>query len=710
MENVKTSNLFLEVGVEDIPSYAFSLALKQLREKVADRFNKERLNYKDIYCLGTCRRLVVYVNELNEKQIPLRKEIFGPPKSKAYDKANRPTSALLGFIDTYKASPKDIKILRKNKGEYVGLIKEESGRATSEILKEILPEIILGISFPKSMYWEEKDIKFIRPIRWICCFLGTKLIKFKIGSIKTEKKTYGHFFLTPSAISLKEAVSLQRYKKILANKFVIVDPEERKSLIKKGIQQKIKKINSIDSVSIRIHKEENLINEITTLVEYPTAILGKFEEKYLSLPPEVLITCLKHYQKFFVLETEKEEILPYFIGIRDGISEYMEVVRKGYEAVVKARLEDAQFFFNQDLKKEISKYVEDLKGIVFHERLGSLYDKTLRIVSISEKISSILHLSIDTIENIKKIAFLSKADISTKMVYEFPELRGTMGKIYATFSKENKIIAESIEQHYWPLPNEDSMPSSIEATVVSLADRFDTLYGYFSLGIIPTGSEDPYGLKSESSAIVRMLENKELNCSWVKIVDFVEKEYENILSESEKVKQKLIEFLKQRIELLFEQKGFSYDEIRAAMEVGFENIYNLHLRLKALVQFRNSEKFKDLILMCKRARNIIKQAEKKGVLIHQNIVIKQELLYEKEEKDLFYKITEVERSISGNRDYYENLCFIVDIAPYINKFFDKVLVMCENNKIKNNRLAILNKILSLSYTIGDFAKISYSLE
>jgi len=699
-----TDDLLLEIGTEELPAAYIEPALEQMEALSKKLFSEERIPFKEIKTYATPRRLVLFIREVARKQEDFILEVLGPSKKAAFDSEGNPTKAASGFAKSQRVEVRDLVTRSVEKGEYVFALKKEIGRATLKVLPKILKQIITGISFPKSMRWPQSNIRFARPIRWIVALYGTKTVDFSLGKLKAGRLTRGHSLLSSKPIMVK---NIAKYEELLNNNYVIIDQEKRKRTIEKAITSAIRKIKG------RLLEDKELLDEVNYLLEYPTAVLGRFDEKYLKLPQEVLITCLKHHLRYFSLVDNEGRLLPYFVGLRDGISEYMENVREGYQIVLSARLKDAEFFFGQDTKRSLDKNVEKLKGVVFQEELGTIYDKTQRIIKLSDIIADVSNADCKK-STLGRIALLCKADSVTEMVSEFPELQGIMGREYARISGEEKIVADGIYEHHLPLSASGELPHSIEGAIVSIADKVDTVVGDFCVGFLPSGSQDPYGLRRQAQGVIRIILDKKLTLPLDILID----EALGLLRQSahfsgqrlakiSETKNQILQFFRQRLESILTEEGINYDEIEATLTVGFSDLVDAQLRAHSIHKLRKSPDFEPIIIAFKRAKNILKQAEEWSIKVLSS-QFNEKKLKEAEEKRLYEGFNKIEKETEKflkKREYQEALEKLVSLRKPVDEFFDKVMVMVDDKELRNNRLALLNRIVALFCKIADFSKI-----
>ncbi|MBN1621376.1 MAG: glycine--tRNA ligase subunit beta [Endomicrobiales bacterium] len=687
-------NLLLEIGTEEIPSSYIDPAIKQLHDLIKNALESKMVAYKDIKMLGTPRRLSLLIEKLNEKSQDRNEEHLGPTLKIGKDKNGNFTAAALGFASKHNVNADNLVVKKTEKGEYLCVRKNIPGEKSENILRLILPEIISKISFPKSMVWEPSNFKFARPIRTIIALYGDKVIKFSIAQVKTSNFTYGLHTISSKKITISSA---DRYVSSLRNNCVLIDQKERKTILKKIIETSAKRVKGNALI------EESLLDEVNYLVEHPVAILGNFDEKYLKLPQEILINCMQKKQKYFPIADNKGRLINSFIGIRNGISENQNIVKEGYERVLSARLADAEFFFHQDTRIKLINKVEKLKGVIFHEKLGTIYEKIVRIKQIAGYINDLMEDKVES-SNLEKACELSKADLVTEMVFEYPELQGTIGRIYSEVYDEDKNISKSIEEHYWPLTSESKLPESNMGKIVSLSDKIDTLVADFTIGCIPSGSADPYGLRRIAIGILRIIKENKLPIKLKGIIDKAFSCLPQNLQKNIMAKDQVSDFFRQRLENILENDGYKFDEVRAILTCGFEDLSDVEMRLKALKDIRKMPDFEPLATAFKRSANILKQAKKNNITIP--ATVNEALLKEETEKILYNNAKKIEsevKSALNNKEYIEVMKKMVSLKPDVDNFFDKVMVMVDDVDLRSNRLALLNYIKSIFFNILDFS-------
>ncbi len=688
-------DLLLEIGTEEIPARFMPATLEQLKTKAQERLAEARLNFSTVKAAGTPRRLVLYVRDLADRATDLEVEIKGPPKKVAFDAEGKPTRAALGFARNQGIEVSELVVKEIEGGEYVFASVRDEGRPAEEILPQLLPDLILSLTFPKTMRWGSGDLRFVRPIHWLLALLGDEVIPFSLAGIKAGRETYGHRFLSKGPISIAEP---GEYYEKLREHYVIVDPEERKQMIREQCEELARQHGG------KVLWDEELLEEVIYLVEYPTALVGSFKDEYLDLPMEVVITPMKEHQRYFPLTDLAGELLPLFITVRNGTAENLDIVREGNEKVLQARLADAKFFYEEDQKIPLADRVEKLKNIVFLEGLGTIYDKVERVRELARFIVEALGLEEPVRSLVDRTVLLSKADLTTNMVYEFDELQGIMGREYALLSGENPVVAQGIYEHYLPRFAGDELPQTMVGNIVSIADKLDSICGCFGIGITPTGSADPYALRRQAYGIVNILLTADLNLELSTLVEYTLNLYRrlNILKQDlGEVQEQILDFFAARIKNACRDRGAAYDSIDAVMAVGFDNVARLWSRLEAVEKIRRQPEFPGFLAMFNRVHNLARQATGTEVC-------SPALFQEEAEKELYASYREllpqIEEALAG-QEYPMVLAKLFTLQQPINRFFDDVLVMAREEEIKNNRLALLREIDQLFLTLADFSKI-----
>ncbi len=673
--------LLIEIGSEEIPARFITKGLASLKESFTQLFDKASIEHGNIYEYATPRRLTLYIENISEKQKDRAIESLGPPKKIAFDDRGIPTKAAKGFAKSLNIDVNELKVKKTERGEYVVATVEKKGKATKNVLAETLPELISSLQLPKSMRWGSSNLRFFRPIHWILALFGSDIVPFELNGIKSSNITYGHRFLSPVVIKIEEP---SVYLSLLQKYHVIADPAERKKTISKGI----KKIET--AMNCKVHEDDELLDTVTNLVEYPTVISGSFENEYLTLPKELLITAMKTHQKYFSVEDKDNNMLPSFIVVSNTKAENNDTVRKGAERVLRARLEDARFYYIEDQKIPLRDYIEELKKVTFQEKLGSLYKKAERITSLCSFIADTLNVR--TKENLLRASMLCKADLVTGVVGEFPELQGYIGMIYALNSGEDKEVASAIYEHYQPKFPGDSLPSGEIGALISLADKMDNIASFFFLDLVPTGSEDPFALRRQATGIINILQNNEYPLTLDILIDKALQGLEDSSEARKTLSDKILQFFYQRIEGILLSLRYGHDLINAVLSTKEINIKNLKHRIEVLSSFKREPNFSELLTAAKRVYNILARA--------QYAKVKENLLIEPAENELFTVVEKINNSLR-NKDF--KVLFKLEIP--INKFFDSVLVMDKNPEIRENRLALLFSVKRAFDSLGDFSKI-----
>jgi glycyl-tRNA synthetase beta chain len=697
-------NALLEIGCEEIPARFMPGFLADLKKKAEEKIRAQRIGFSSVQTLGTYRRLTLFIENIAKKQEDLSEEVKGPPAEIAFDASGKPTQAAVGFAKSQKISLDALTVRTIGTKNYVFAKVVRKGKPTEKVLCSLFPEIISSLYQPLSMRWGEVDFKFIRPIHWIVALCGKKIVKFELAGIGSGDKTYGHRHQKlKNQISKIKNADLLLYKKLLLKLGVIVDQDERKELIRKKVSAVAKKANASALI------EEDLLDEVTFLVENPVAYLGKFNQEFLNIPQEVLITSMKKNQKYFPMLDKAGKLVAKFIVVTDSCK-YPGVVF-GNQKVLSARLSDAKFFFDEDKKLPLKVRVPDLERVGFFKKLGSMYHKVERLTKLSESMGKYLGLDEDGIKVSRRVAELCKADLTTKMVYEFPELQGTMGREYSLLSGEDARVAQGIFEHYLPRYAEDELPQSMEGTVVALADRVDSLVGCFSVGAIPTGSEDPYGLRRAAHGIIRIILEKKLDLLLDEVIDHSYKLYERVFlaylfekgetgyQDFAKIKNQILDFMAGRLKPLLISKGIRYDIVDAVL-ADFNDILDSEEKARVLNRLVSEDFFPGIVMSMDRSSRIAKEVPREEIM--------EADMAEKEEKELYEIYMKVNWEVGeaiNIEDWEKALRSLAKLTEPIETFFEKVLVMHEDEKLKMNRLALLKSLEKLYLRVADFRRI-----
>jgi glycyl-tRNA synthetase beta chain len=684
----------LEIGTEEIPSRFINPALEHMKELFSQLLASGRvLSSGEIKTYGTPRRLILHVPQLDEQQADMSKEVIGPPKKIAFDAEGKPTKAALVFAEKNNVTVDALGVKATDKGEYVVVRVDEKGGDTAAWLGQVLPGFILSIPFPKSMRWMDKDIRFARPIHWVLAIYGGATVGFEMNGIKSGNVSRGHRFMSPGAFLVKDFKSYQLQAE---PNFLVIDPEIRKARIVKQVEELAKTKKGM------VLEDRGLVDEVTNLVEYPVAVMGSFSKDFLRVPKEVLITAMREHQRYFSVVDDQGNLLPFFITISNTRAEDMAVVQAGNERVLTARMSDAAYFFDHDLKVTLADRVEGLKKVTYQEKLGSVYDKTERVKKLTGHLAAIVQADARTAE---RAAYLAKADLLSGVVGEFPKLQGVMGGKYAILSGEDPRVATAIAEHYLPRFAGDALPGSLEGMCVGIADRIDTITGCFAVGLIPSGSEDPYGLRRQSVAILSMLFDRGLHLSLAALVAEACKGHGLKKAEQAKVESEVLDFLRQRLAGLLTTEGLRSDVVDAALAGTFDDPLVAKEKVRALDAWRTSDDYRPLVTALKRAGNIVPK-DFAGT-------VKKGLLKEEAEKDLFTAYTDIKDRVkekTAKLDFRGALADIASLRNPVDAFFDKVMVMDKDAEVKQNRLALLAGITGLFSVIADFSRLVLSTE
>ena len=689
-----SKEFLLEIGTEEIPSRFISSTIEKMQELFTALLTTGRIAlHGEIKAFGTPRRLILHALALAEQQADISKEVIGPPIKVAYDAKGKPTKAALVFAEKNNVNVDVLTTKTTERGDYVVAKIDERGGDTQTWLSQALPGFILSIPFQKTMRWMDKDIRFARPIHWILALWGGSVIEFELSNIKSGNLSRGHRFMSPGAFLVKDYKSFSSQTE---HNFVVIDPEVRKQMILKQTGELAKSKGGL------VLNDPDLVEEVANLVEYPTAVMGSIDKEYLRLPKDVLITAMREHQRYFSVVSSDEVLLPYFITISNTRAQDPEIVRAGNERVLAARLSDAAYFFDHDVKQPLADRVDGLKKVTYQEKLGSLFDKTGRVRKLAKYLAVILKADATVSE---RAATLCKADLITGVVGEFPKLQGVMGRQYALISGEDSRVAEAILEHYLPRSAGDRLPETLEGICVGIADRIDTIVGCFSARLIPSGSEDPYGLRRQSVAILNMLLERGLRLSLVNLIAEACKAYTFAKYDTLKIESETLDFFAQRLAGVLSSQGLRSDVVDAALSVGFDDPLTAREKVRALDGMRSSEDYQPLVTALKRAGNILPR--------NFEGTVKKSLLKLDAEKSLFAAYSDIETRVkekTAKLDYRGALADIASLRRHVDTFFDTVMVMDKDAEVKANRLALLAGITGLFSGIADFSRLVLGTE
>lgn len=708
--------LLFEIGTEEIPAKFMPGILKQLKELAAAKMQELRIPFEDITVYGTPRRMAFIAGGVAETQADVVVEAKGPSVKIAYV-SGAPSKAAQGFARGQGVDVKDL-VVRDN---YVYAVKHLAGQPVVELLPGLLMDILTSLSFPKTMRWADYEFRFVRPIRWMVAMFGDQIIPVEICGVKSGKFSMGHRFMQQSlkaaaesqgllsaALSkvgnkvysalagVKGAVEIPSagdYKKVMYDNFVMVDQDERRALI----LQQIKDLAAQNGGEAEIN--EDLLEEVNYLVEWPTALCGKFEEKFLSLPKECIITPMREHQRYFPVLDEDGNLLNKFITVRNGGSEHLDIVTHGNERVLRARLSDAEFFFNEDRATKLEDRLEKLKTVSFQEGLGNMYDKSERLVKMAEMMRFAINTPVDE-EELRRCALLCKTDLVTGMVIEFTELQGVMGREYALLDGEKPEVATGIFEHYLPRFAGDALPATTIGRIVGIGDKLDNICATFSRGLAPTGSQDPYALRRQALGVINILLDANYHISLAKIIAGTLYLLDIKPEETGKLVPQIMEFFKQRLRNLLMDQGIRYDVIDAVFaDKRNDDMVDLAVRCKALADYVEAGNAEPLVQVSVRVSNLCKKIEKE-------VAISGALFKDESENKLHEVVAAVSKEIIPEIVLYDYAAVLKageKVIEPVNTFFDNVMVMDEDENVKNNRLAMLEEVRGIVNAVGDLS-------
>jgi glycyl-tRNA synthetase beta chain len=687
------SELLFEIGTEEIPAGYIQPALTFLATQTEKKLQDLGLTYKNIATYATPRRLTLTVDYIEEKQPDRMQEYVGPSRQAGFDSDGNPTKAAIGFARSRGLQPEELQVVETPKGEYLMAIEDVKGQDTMSLLPEILEGLATTVVFPKSMRWSDTTMTFTRPIQWLLALYGGQVIPFSLENISSGNTTRGHRFMAPDTIEISSA---NQYVSTLDKSYVIADMATQLQMVVDEVKAAVKDRAGIDGAVPVLH--EGLIDTVTNLVERPYGICGSFDEKFLQLPDEALITSMREHQKYFPVANGKGELLPRFVAVNNTDIEDTDLAASGHERVLRARLEDGLFFFNEDKKFKLSDRIDNLKGIIFQHKLGTMLEKTERM----QKLASLLAEAIapDLKDDAVSATRLAKGDLLTEMVGEFPSLQGTMGKEYALSDGEKPEVAQAIVEHYMPIRAGSELPASLLGAIVGIADRMDTLAGCFAIGERPTGNKDAFGLRRQAIGLLHILEGLNIRLS---LSAFLKAALDNVATQVDipaNTLEDIIDFIKLRFENDQIASGKNQEAVIAATTVVFDDPLDCIARIQALDTIRSQENFSVLAGAYKRIRNIIKD--------NQDTEVNEQLLTEDAEQRLFSTLTSVKEKalpMLRENDYDQALVEMLEMKAPVDQFFDNVMVMADDAAVKQNRLNLLTALGELILMVGDISKM-----
>ena len=683
----------LEIGLEEMPAHVVTPSIKQLHERVAQYLKEQRIDFEKIQEFATPRRLALLISGLADKQPDVNESVKGPAKKIAQDADDNWTKAAIGFTRGQGVSVDDIEFKEIKGVEYVYVEKHVAGKPVDQVLPG-LKNVIESMNFPTMMKWGHHSLQFVRPIRWLVSLLDDEVVPFAILDVTADRKTRGHRFLGHD-IEIKNA---EDYEAALHDDFVIANQKQRKALIKSQIDQILAENDWV------IDWDEELLEEVNNLVEWPTSFAGSFDEKYLVLPEEVLITSMKDNQRFFCVRDHEGKLLPHFIAVRNGNSEYLENVIKGNERVLVPRLEDAKFFYEEDQKITIDQYVERLKKVSFHDKISSMYDKMARTAVLAQLLGQKLNFNDAELADLDRAAHIYKFDLTTQMVGEFSELQGIMGEIYAKLLGEKADVAAAIKEHYMPISAEGDLPESKIGAVLAIADKLDSIISFFAVDMIPSGSNDPYALRRQAYGIVRIIAAR----GWHLPVMGMADEFAAALAAKELTPSFDVQhnadqvhaFFLDRLKQFFNTQDLRYDVIDAVVDTKSEDVANVLAAAETIDAHKDDEGFKEDIEALTRVLRIAKKADfKDGVP-----TIDPAKFQNPSEKQLFDRVNGLNEKWA-DQTLEQNFADLRAMAPVITSYFEENMIMDKDEDIRNNRLALLKQLADDVYVLGNLDKL-----
>lgn len=682
--------LILEIGTEEIPAAFLPKAIADMEHIMERELSESRIAHGTIRAMATPRRLFVSVEDVKERQEDQLVEKVGPAKRAAFDEGGNPTKAALGFARGQGMDIADLTTVTTDKGEYLCARKTITGGDTADILTALLPRFISAIPFQKSMRWMNLDIRFARPIHWILALYGGTVVPFRVENIESGSRSRGHRFMAPE---LFEVSGISDYREQLEKRYVIVDPEERRKRIIEEARQEA------GAVSGTVMEKKELLEEVMFLVEYPSAVRGSFEEEYLKLPAEVLTTAMMKHQKYFPVVDDGGNLMPYFITINNTQARDLSVVARGNEKVIRARLADARFFFEEDRKLPLEERLEYLRNVTFHSLLGTSYEKVMQFKELALTIAGMVKPSVSA--GVERTALLCKADLESQMVYEFPELQGVMGREYALIQGEDPTVAQAIYEHYLPTAAGGELPGTDEGAIVSIADKVDTITGCFGVNLIPTGTADPYALRRQALGVMNIIIDRGYDLDLGDVIDrSLQVLSKKLKRQPEDVKKDVLEFFRGRLENQLISQGRAYDVVDAVLVSGLSSPVRTLKKIEAVEEFKKHPDFEPLVIAFKRVVNILKNFE--GGTVDPSDFAEEE---ERQLHEAFLSIGDTAGAFIDADDYPSALSEIAKLRKPVDAFFETVLVMAEDERVRRNRLSLLEEISRLFYRIADFSRI-----
>lgn len=687
------NELLFEIGTEEIPAGYIQPALAFMEQACAARFSELGLESGRIHTVGTPRRLTLCVEDLQSRQPDRRVEHIGPSKKAGFDADGNPTKAAMGFARSRGVAVEDLQVVETAKGPYLMAVEHVHGRETIELLPEILEGLIRSMVFPKSMRWANTSLAFARPIQWLLAIYDGQVVEFGVEDTVSGNMTRGHRFMAPESFVV---TGFAQYQERLLEHSVLVDPQKRRRQVISEVKQAVAGRTSEGEPVLH----EGLVDTVTNLVEIPWGVCGSFDEKFLELPDEALITSMREHQKYFPVQDRNGSLMPLFVAVNNTRIEDRDLAVAGHERVLRARLEDGLFFFNEDKKNPLAKRVDALEGIIFQQKLGSMKEKSGRIARLAGMLARELAPELE--EDAVRAAWLCKADLLTEMVGEFPSLQGVMGREYALLDGEKPEVALAIHEHYLPLRAGGELPTTLLGAIVGIADRIDTLTGCFAIGEKPTGNTDPFGLRRQGLGLLHIISGLNISLSLKAVIGYALNGYEELIGHGrdEEIVDEVLRFIRLRFTNDLVASGIRAEVVEAATSVGFDDVVDCLARIRALDGIRSQEEFTVLAGSFKRIRNIIKD--------NTETTVDPDLFVEEAEKELNQVLQEVQESVGPlleKREYEASLRAMLRMKEPVDRFFDQVMVMAKEPAVRQNRLNLLTALGQLVLQVGDISKM-----
>ncbi|MCR4399615.1 MAG: glycine--tRNA ligase subunit beta [Syntrophomonadaceae bacterium] len=684
-------DLLFEIGTEELPAAYMPDAIRDMEALARQRLEEAGLTFASLRAMGTPRRLALLVGGLEERQPDALRETRGPRREQAFDAAGTPTRAAIGFARAQGVAVDSLQVREVGGVEYVFAVREEKGRPTAELLPGLLQEVLTGLGFPRSMRWGYGELRFARPIRWMVALYGEEVVPVRVEGLVADRVTWGHRFLAEQPLRLAQAAD---YARCLEEAYVIVDHDRRRDLIARQVREVAAAQGGVPM------ENPELLEEVNFLVEYPTAFFGSFSADYLAVPPEVLTTTMVEHQRYFPVFSPGGALMAGFVGVRNGTDYNLAEVREGNERVLRARLEDALFFYREDTREHLETRVPLLKQVGYQARLGTVWAMVERLQDTAEFIAR--QLGFEDLDTVRRAAFLCKADLETSMVYEFPELQGVMGRYYARVSGEPEEVAQAIFEHYLPRFAGDQLPATRAGIAVSLAEKCDNLVGCFCIGLRPSGSADPYALRRQALGIVHTVLARDLRLDLTQVLARVYQGFSHVPPDHgcEETCREVLDFILQRLRGVLLERGVPYDVLDAVLESPEGDLVRLVQRAQALAAFKSRPEHEDLMVVFNRCFNLSRKWERTAV---------DPACFEHDAERTLFEALEANTGEWNRRlqagEYEAYLQELAGLRPMVDALFDAVMVMVEDERVRANRLGLLRRVSNLCLQMGDFSRL-----